>query len=212
MSTDTDFETFKKTLEDLMASLPDDEHRARMTTVLSTLSERIDDTVVTKAVIRKSAREQLLDVLDKLSAQHGEAGLIQKALRDADETQAERAYRNESDAPPGVDAEYLALRDMVQKAIKKAAFNVPQIAPLNQYEQRAREVRKEIREEQADSTAPDSLRKSAASDLAVTLAANMREYRAFILSNTPASEQVDVARRLDAQIKEYLAWAASEAK
>jgi len=139
-----EFEAFRDKLQAALDSCPTEDDKARFTQIIAQLAQKIDASTVTKSTIRKSAREQVLDVLDRLSEQHAEAGLIQKGLRDSEQTQAERALLNEPESTTP-----LPFVDVVMAAIKRAAFTVPQIAPLNMYEKRAREVRKEIAEEEA---------------------------------------------------------------
>jgi hypothetical protein len=205
MDNDQEFESFKKTLEDLMASLPDDEHRARMTTVLSTLSERMDEPQITKSAIRKSALALALGALDKLSEQHGEAGLITKALRDADQTQAERALLNEPESTTP-----LPFRDVVEQAIKRAAFTVPQIAPLNMYEQRAREVRAEIAAEAADTSTPLT-KGNPPADMVRDIVKHLEEYRDWLVATAgPTDDKEDIKRRVNVTIDAYKAWLSRE--
>jgi len=200
-----EFCAFRDRIQECLDSIPEEADKGKFMQILNQLADKIDTTQITKSAIRKSAREQLLEVLDKLSEQHSEAGLVHKALRDADQTQAERALLNEPESTTP-----LPFRDVVEKAIKRASFSVPQRGErgLDPYLVRFDEVKREIEAEEANTSTP--LIKAAAKDMAQTLVANLKAYRKFMVDGAPASEKAACGARIDTVIAEYEAWVARE--
>jgi uncharacterized Zn finger protein (UPF0148 family) len=140
---DEKFEAFRAKIEAVMKSLPTDDDRERFLQIVAALAGKIDSQAFTKRSIKRDVMGEVTKALDRLAQQEGWAGLLSKALQKADVA--------DEDEMPGVDDDWRRMRDEVNKAIKRAAFQIPQVSSDYAPGQPARavlDVRREIEEEQ----------------------------------------------------------------
>lgn len=111
---DRSFEAFRKRIEDVLESLPDDEHRGRFLAILSNLAVKADQ----GESVQRKCRFALQKCLKELSrqAEEEQSSAFFKSVLSKTLLGLERDLDDYSDRPEHPDADYLSFEAEVEKA------------------------------------------------------------------------------------------------